>query len=653
MYESRNTEVPEGVLDLTLPEIPPRSRLHSLEPIGLRTSQVESLTSYIIRLAESHSVSVGSLYLYELYPLVKKLRAGGGQAESGGNGAGLIYDMRISNGTGSWAKVWVQAVEDSTLRSDHRLLTTLPWGSDFARHFKLRKRSAWCPTCYSEWWKAGKVVYTPLTWMLRTVNVCTTHRRFLENACPHCRRQPHIFASRSRSGYCSRCGNWLGSKGADGVAANSVSPEELNRQTWYSTAVCEWVAFAQGLRVPPTKEEITGTITELIRQVAGGNGKKFAHMIGVRPETVYTWLRKWGVPQMDMLLKICSKFGLTLTGFLTGQSVSDWHPSADRAQTRLPLVESLAPPYKKADVVAFLKAALEEYPAPSLPDLAARLGYKSADPLRNASPELSRSITARRRALSPRKGRPGYFVRDAQTVRSALEAALEMECPPSVDEMGLALKYKCVKALRKRFPDLCRRISVKRADSRRKSIRDGRKILEGALEEMPPPSLREVARRLGANNANVVYRRFPDLSPPIVARHDAWKKSSIEHVRQKLNAVLEEETPRPMNEVARDFDLKEGTLRKRYKELCRQISARYAAYSQRTSEERKRLVIKAVREVAVKLIERGLHPSEERVRPLLKEWQGDYNAERTVTLRSIRREFGLPDRGYPLPAKRS
>ncbi len=594
MYESQNMDVPEGVLDLTLPEIPPRSRLHNLEPVGLGTSQVECLTSYITRLAESHSVTARSLYRYELYPLVQNLRTGGECRESNVTGARLIYDMRIANGDGSWAKAWVRAVESYTLRGDLRLLTTLPWGSDFARE-KLREHPAWCPDCYDEWWKGGKVIYTPLAWMLKVVNVCTAHQRLLEEVCLHCHRRPHIFAPRALSGCCSRCNNWLGAdKGADG-AVTFISPEEFSRQTWNSTIACEWVAFAQGLRVPPTKEGITGAITDLINQVTGGNGKRFAHIIGVRPETVYTWLRNWSAPQLDLLLKICSNFGLTLTELLAVQNVSDRYALADHDQIRLSQHRSLAPPYKKADVITFLEAALEEDPPPSLPDLAARLGYKSATSLRQASPELSREITAARRAVSTRMARKVCVNRGRQTVRSALEAALGLECPPSVGELSVILDYKCQKSLWRGFPNLCRRISVKRSDFRRKTIRDRRKILEDALKETPPPSLREVARRLGANNANVIYRCFPDLGPSIVARHDAWRKLNSEQVRLKLQAFLDEEPPRSMKDVAREVDLKEGTLRERHRELCRQISARYTAYLLRTAEERRRLVREELR----------------------------------------------------------
>jgi TniQ len=41
--------------------VPPRSQLYSLQPVGVGTGMVESLTGYVARLAEAHSVSVGDL----------------------------------------------------------------------------------------------------------------------------------------------------------------------------------------------------------------------------------------------------------------------------------------------------------------------------------------------------------------------------------------------------------------------------------------------------------------------------------------------------------------------------------------------------------------------------------------------------------------
>ncbi|KOP26530.1 hypothetical protein AMR41_09940 [Hapalosiphon sp. MRB220] len=52
--------------DLERPKIPPRSSLFHLEPIGIGTPYVESITSYVARLAEAHSVAVGTLIAAEI-----------------------------------------------------------------------------------------------------------------------------------------------------------------------------------------------------------------------------------------------------------------------------------------------------------------------------------------------------------------------------------------------------------------------------------------------------------------------------------------------------------------------------------------------------------------------------------------------------------
>ena len=57
--------------DLTLPPIPERSVLFSLEPINVGTPWVESLTSYIARLASAHAVFPGVLMNKVVEPLVQ------------------------------------------------------------------------------------------------------------------------------------------------------------------------------------------------------------------------------------------------------------------------------------------------------------------------------------------------------------------------------------------------------------------------------------------------------------------------------------------------------------------------------------------------------------------------------------------------------
>jgi hypothetical protein len=63
----------EKLWSIEKPQLPKRSRLYHLPPVGVGTPFVESLTSYIARLAKSHSVLPGILLSKEIVPLVPKV----------------------------------------------------------------------------------------------------------------------------------------------------------------------------------------------------------------------------------------------------------------------------------------------------------------------------------------------------------------------------------------------------------------------------------------------------------------------------------------------------------------------------------------------------------------------------------------------------
>ena len=50
------------------PVLPVHSRLYHLKPVGIGTPYVESLTSYVARLATAHSVHPRNLLAYEVDP---------------------------------------------------------------------------------------------------------------------------------------------------------------------------------------------------------------------------------------------------------------------------------------------------------------------------------------------------------------------------------------------------------------------------------------------------------------------------------------------------------------------------------------------------------------------------------------------------------
>ncbi len=58
--------------DMTYPSIPARSRLFQLEPIGIGTPYVESLTSYIVRLAKAHCLLPRTLITKMIAPQLEQ-----------------------------------------------------------------------------------------------------------------------------------------------------------------------------------------------------------------------------------------------------------------------------------------------------------------------------------------------------------------------------------------------------------------------------------------------------------------------------------------------------------------------------------------------------------------------------------------------------
>src|SRR5712692_1523615 len=95
-------------------EMPPRSRLYCLAPLGMGTVEVESLTSYIQRLAWAYRVSSWVLVVQEVLPLYNG-PYGFHLSPDRFGGFGRTRAMGL-NGTGELASVWVKILGQLTGR---------------------------------------------------------------------------------------------------------------------------------------------------------------------------------------------------------------------------------------------------------------------------------------------------------------------------------------------------------------------------------------------------------------------------------------------------------------------------------------------------------------------------------------------------------
>ena len=137
--------------------LPHTTRLYSLAPIGIGTPMVESLTGYVVRLAEAHCVSAGLLYWKEIRAL-----AGKGNIctfrVTNGNG----YSTHTINGLGTPAADFVRVLELLTGRCNFRALTLLTWAQVLPKSALLRRARTWCESCLHAWHQANHPLYEQL-----------------------------------------------------------------------------------------------------------------------------------------------------------------------------------------------------------------------------------------------------------------------------------------------------------------------------------------------------------------------------------------------------------------------------------------------------------------------------------------------------------
>jgi hypothetical protein len=120
--------------DLAEPILPQTNLLYRLTPFGLGTAYVESLTSYLTRLAEAHVVSVWRFILHVLSPVRP--------------GRIPRSDTRYAypvNGLGKDSEIILRALEAATHRSDLHLLTLSALEGIISHPNTFRTTEAWCP----------------------------------------------------------------------------------------------------------------------------------------------------------------------------------------------------------------------------------------------------------------------------------------------------------------------------------------------------------------------------------------------------------------------------------------------------------------------------------------------------------------------------
>lgn len=443
--------------NLALTKIPSRSQLYCLEPVGVGTPDVESLTGYIARLAQAHCVPTGILILSHIAPLVIDGYVFDGK-DKDLNACYCCANSRGLNQTGSRAINLVKALESVTKRNDLHCLTLVNFGEVLCDIGLLKATKAWCPICYEQWRALGQVVYEPLNWAFNLVTICPHHHQPLLQECPHCYKTIPFLTWLSRPGYCSKCLGWLGdSQQAETTKTLVLSQEQRTQQMWVIKNIGELLASQPYLSLPFSKECLKRTICAYVDNITSGNIKAFAEFIGQPPYSVQKWYRGERIPLLSNLLNICEKLSISLVDFLSGKVEN---VEFEQIKKTLFYKQDSRPKYPdrqthdKHRIEQALITAMNEYPPPSLIELQQRLGLKCRTVFYKYFPVLSRNLSAWHIDYR-RKVR---YNRIQQALLSELDS--NKYPPPTLAEIAKLIGVD-LRALYKDFPEKCHILSAR------------------------------------------------------------------------------------------------------------------------------------------------------------------------------------------------
>lgn len=181
------------------------NKLFPIPLLGQGTADIESLSSYVLRIAYEHGVSVGMLI--SAIPEISEVDSCV-VYRSGVAGRGGIESLaRVNNCSFRW----------------RQLLTELTGQDLFCGALQFLSRNVylvsadiggirWCPECFSEMSRIDMPRYIKQIWHMKAVDYCPLHRTRLESVCPYCGSVQQSMRAETPLGWCMKCGFNLGER---------------------------------------------------------------------------------------------------------------------------------------------------------------------------------------------------------------------------------------------------------------------------------------------------------------------------------------------------------------------------------------------------------------------------------------------------------
>lgn len=594
---------------VTIPEIPRRSRLYSLEPMNVGTAEVESLTGYVARIAEAHCVSVSDLVGAELSDPASSSPLFNPYSRKDRSNFFYVQSYSI-NGIADAPGRWVDVLEAATLRRGLSDLTLLTFADLFSESHLFRNVSAWCPSCF-EGRRCHGIPYESLLWTIETVKVCPFHRQPLEDICPHCRRRSRPLGAHARPGHCCRCGGWLG--GAGGPVEKSINDSDLEREIWIAQSIGDLLAAAPNLKSSPLRQRLRINLSTCVDAATGGNLLAFAAITRTSRSALRYWVSGVHRPEIGALLRMCYAIGVPTIQLLRDPAFTSF--------AILPLRDDRGIQLRRHgdEVRIAMDRALTEDPPPSVSEVARRLHFARGERLYQIDRAKASRLASRHRdamrALEPRPRAPRKCERPQ--MKRILEESLARQYPISIKEIAAQNGYANAGCIRLEFPDPSRAIGRKIAQLKKAEMNANGEIMKAALREDPPPTAGQLASRLGFAGQEVLARNFPTLYAALLERRNVYEKAKRKQLHSALISALSENPAPTVPAVCERLGISTSWVYCQHRDLARAIAARHLRQRAESMEQRREGLRSEVVAIVKNMLDRGEHPVQARVRKML------------------------------------
>jgi len=494
---------------------PERSRFYNLEPVGIGTTEVESFSGYISRLAQEHSVTPVILIKNSVDQLKHLPQT-------------FIQNSILStiaanlNGFGETSEKLIEIFQRATFREDINATTLSAWKGKISSHGLLKKHLAWCSICFHEQLIKSKIVYEKLIWAIDVNNFCHIHWTELSEVCPYCKCKMNVLTGRSRPGFCSKCLRWLG---AETIPKNIA---EDSKEFWITQNIGKLLQTNSQI-----KNSFSNNLNDLIQRTTDGNINDFAHLTGVWHLAIRRLLKGKVLATLEMLIDICYPLKIPIIDLLTENSVEIPIKISGRAVKDNP--------FTKEEIKLKLPEYTVEITPPSANEVARRIGWQTTRFQRHF-PDEYKMIVERYLQYQADK-LPNYA--DEQIKEILFEACNEI---PSPSLQSVFRKIGCRSTgyrYYSRFPELCKLISdrYKKANKKVFDIEKAKQALKSAIKEKPVPSFSEIARRLKCSRTTL-YEKLPELSAELQQTYQAdlklFRDKNKQEMRKEIAGAIQE-----------------------------------------------------------------------------------------------------------------